>query len=133
MSPELEAKLCTSYSLIFAVEKTLCSDGGAATSQFAARGFECGDGWYDLIDVLCLNLQHATKNGAPQVVAVEVKEKLGGLRFCACGQNDEQAGMIQLAETMSARLCDVCGNRGKLVRNGWIKTRCPQHEDVNNE
>jgi hypothetical protein len=133
LSPELDAKLRTDYPQIFAVERTSESDGLAVASQFATKGFECGDGWFDLIDVLCLNLQHATKNGAPQVVAVQVKEKFGGLRFCAVGSNDEQAGMIQLAETMSARLCEVCGNRGRLVRNGSIKTRCPEHEEVDNK
>jgi hypothetical protein len=38
--------------------------------------------------------------------------------------------MIALAETMSARLCDVCGNRGRLIRAGWVRCRCPEHENV---
>jgi len=102
----------------------------ASPSTLATWGFECGDGWYELIDALCLNLQHATKDGAPQVVATQVKEKYGALSFCTQGVNDEQDGMIALAETMSARLCDVCGNRGRLIRAGWVRCRCPQHETV---
>ena len=136
MSPELEAKLLGDYPLIFTCEPAGDPDelnASAKPSPFATWGFECGDGWYDLIDSLCLNLQHATKNGAPQVVARQVKEKLGGLRFCADGASDEQAGMMQLAESMSARICEVCGNRGKLLRNGGTRTRCAEHEKTDDE
>jgi hypothetical protein len=72
----------------------------------------------------------AIDSGAPQVVATQVKEKFGGLRFGTEGHNDEQEGMIELAEYMSGRVCEVCGNRGKVLCNGWIKTRCPYHETV---
>ena len=55
------------------------------------------------MDALALNLQHATTSaGAPQVVAVQVKEKFGVLRFYADGADDRQRAMIELAETMTA-------------------------------
>ena len=136
MSPELDATLRADYPLIFVCEPAFDPDepnAPAMPSPFATWGFECGDGWYDLIDALCLNLQNATKNGAPQVVARQVKEKLGGLRFCADGSNDEQAGMTRLAESLSVRICEVCGNRGKLLRNGGIRTRCAEHEKTDDE
>jgi len=133
LSPELDAKLRTDYLLIFAVEPIADSDDPAmpaVQSPFAHRGFECGDGWYDLVDALCLQLQFATKNGAPQVVASQVKEKFGKLRFYTCGHSAEQEGMIELAETMSARLCEVCGNRGRIVEERWLRTRCPEHQKI---
>ncbi|MGF6447121.1 hypothetical protein [Paraburkholderia youngii] len=132
MSPELDAKLRAHYPAIFTVDPVgdpYDLDGPPVPSAFATWGFECGDGWYDLLNALCLNLQHATKCGASQVVAVQVKEKFGGLCFYANGPDAEQAGMIELAETMSKQLCEVCGNRGKAIRNGGIKTRCPEHEN----
>jgi hypothetical protein len=58
------------------------------------------------------------------------KREIRGLRFGTEGHNDEQEGMIELAEYMSGRVCEVCGNRGKVLCNGWIKTRCPYHETV---
>jgi hypothetical protein len=133
MSPELDAKLRVAYPLVFAVKPPLESedaDGPVLPSPFAIRGFECGDGWCDLLDALCMNLQHATKNGSPQVIASQVKEKFGALRFYTCGHDVYQDGMIVLAETMSARICEVCGNRGRTIRGGWIKTRCAEHEEV---
>ncbi|SIT40624.1 conserved hypothetical protein [Paraburkholderia ribeironis] len=132
MSPELDAKLRADYPLIFTVDPVgdpYDLDMPPVPSAFATWGFECGDGWYDLLNALCLNLQHATKRGASQVVAIQVKEKFGGLCFYANGPDADQAGMIELAETMSKQLCEVCGNRGKTIRNGGIKTRCLEHEN----
>ncbi|NVH73679.1 hypothetical protein FSB08_14155 [Paraburkholderia sp. JPY432] len=131
MSPELGARLRANYPLIFTAESI--SDPGypdlpAMPSAFASWGFECGDGWFDLIDALCATLQNATANGAPQVVATQVKEKFGVLRFYANGHNAVQEGMIELAEIISSRLCEVCGNRGRVIRDEWIRTRCPEHE-----
>ncbi|WP_233808915.1 hypothetical protein [Paraburkholderia sp. HP33-1] len=133
MSPELSARLRADYPMIFTappIDDPDSPDVPPLPSAFEAWGFECGDGWYDLIDALCAMLQYATKNGAPQVVARQMKEKFGGLRFAAAGHNDEQEGMIELAEYMSGRVCEVCGNRGRVLRNGWIRTRCPDHEHV---
>ena len=40
----------------------------------------------------------------------------------------EQQGMIQLAEALSARICDQCGSTGKtLVQKLWHMTRCAEH------
>ncbi|MFM0100707.1 hypothetical protein PQQ87_34275 [Paraburkholderia nemoris] len=125
MSPKLDTTLCEKYPKIFAhrhIDSTII--GG--------RGFECGDGWYDLIDLLCHNLQGETDhNGGPQAVADQVKEKFAGLRFYAHGVNDRMLGMITMAETFSHAICDVCGNRGKTVeRKGVHLTRCVNHEYV---
>ncbi|MEX3963340.1 hypothetical protein AB4Y42_14145 [Paraburkholderia sp. EG286B] len=133
MKPELDAKLRADYPLIFSTERIADpddSDEPPVPSPFAAWGFECSDGWYDLLDALCMKLQQATKNGAPQVVVSQVKEKFGRLRFYASGPSDEQTGMIELAEAMSARLCERCGNRGTLIQTGWMRTRCPEHANV---
>ena len=133
MNPELDARLRADYPLIFALAPIADPDDPdvpALPSSIATWGIQCGDGWYYLIDALCAMLQHATTNGAPQVIATDVKEKFGGLRFHCRGHNDEQEGMITLAEYMSGRLCEICGNRGTVLRSGWVKTRCPEHENI---
>lgn len=63
----------------------------------------------------------------PQVVAGQVKEKFGTLRFYYTGGDDAIDGMVQLAEAMSAVTCDVCGAPGKKNSSGWISTRCEEH------
>jgi len=64
----------------------------------------------------------------PQVVAVQVKEKFGGLRFYYYGGDEYIRGMVSLAESLSYRICEECGVMNELVnRNsvGWIQTTCP--------
>jgi hypothetical protein len=87
----------------------------------------CGEGWYWLLDNLCSQLQWDTdRNKAPQVVASQIKEKFGTLRFYTNGETDKQSGSIRLAETMSGSICEACGSfEGKTQGKGWIVTMCP--------
>lgn len=112
--------------------------------------FECGDGWLTLIDELCgdiarhvdnqkRSLDFKKENGEAvddseyeqlQVKISQVKEKFGGLRFYTYGGDDYVRGMITFAESMSMRICEYCGNPGKLGGMGWTKTLCdPCRED----
>ena len=89
----------------------------------------CRDGWFDLIDTLCEQLQHWTdRHNAPQCVAADVKEKFGTLRFYADPRNAEQSGTVKMACAMSAHICEECGAPGRLVvaDTGWM-TRCEPH------
>ena len=64
----------------------------------------------------------------PQVVASQVKEKYGELRFYYDGGDDTIQGLVNLAEELSYRTCEVCGRMDELVNQnskGWIKTTCP--------
>ena len=108
-------------------------------------GIECNDGWYDLLDTLCYRISmhcHAEntryiietdkyefiEEGDPeymQVVAAQVKEKLGELRFYTDGGDATTEGMIQMAEQMSTRICELCGSPAKTSRDsGWMHTTC---------
>ncbi|MFZ4538205.1 hypothetical protein [Propionivibrio sp.] len=89
----------------------------------------CRDGWFDLIDTLCEQLQFWTDTrNAPQFVATSVKEKFGALRFVAQSKSAEQMGAVKMAYAMSTRLCEECGAPGRLVVDGgcWM-TRCEPH------
>lgn len=64
----------------------------------------------------------------PQVVADQVKEKFGTLRFYYHGGDEKIHGMVQMAEWMSSQICEVCGRMDELVNQnskGWIRTTCP--------
>jgi len=45
------------------------------------RGCECGEGWYEILDILCARIMYAMKIYDCKVEAVQVKEKYGVLRF----------------------------------------------------
>ena len=114
MRKELDEQLCEKYPLIF-------RDRHADPSKTCMYwGFDCGDGWYNIVEALCANIQNHIQNRLnsiewtekwnrqieeaeandfedwddwkardkrpvpepiQQVVAIQVKEKFGGLRF----------------------------------------------------
>ena len=99
MDPQLDETLCARYPLIFAERH------GDPASTAMCWGFEVRDAWFTLIDVLCGQLQQETdERGAPQVVANQVKEKAGGLRFHVGDASDRQRAMIDLAQALSRHL-----------------------------
>ena len=59
-----------------------------------------------------------------QVVAAQVKEKFGALRFYYDGGDDYIRGLSSMAEAMSARTCESCGVPATQTHGGWIKTIC---------
>jgi hypothetical protein len=61
------------------------------------------------------------------VVATQIKEKFGTLRFYYFGGDDYCHGVESMAESMSAVTCEVCGSPGKLRNGGWIRTLCDEH------
>jgi len=119
MSPELERRLVETYPQLFA-------DYGAPPNRsLMAFGFECGDGWFDLVDTLCAELARLDPPGEDLPLrAMQVKEKYGTLRFYVGFCTDEAIALIAFAEALSARICETCGNRGRTRGAGWLKTLC---------
>ena len=171
MSPELDKQLCNKYPKIFI-------DRNKSPQETCMHwGFEVGDGWYQLIDVLCEALTYTFTTSVevdeedgkrlgiepykdpkgevfyffsvepPQVIADQVKEKFGTLRFYyhleysadntslvatkkypdleAINKrySDYIDGIVHFAETASSRTCEVTGAEGSIhVRDGWYKT-----------
>jgi hypothetical protein len=127
MRDDLDEMLCKKYPKIFADRNK------PMTETCMCWGFEHGNGWYNIIDQLCGNIQShidwKEKQGhnVPQVVAEQVKEKFGTLRFYYRGGDDIIDGMVRMAESISSVTCEVCGNAGKSNMSGWIKTLCEEH------
>jgi hypothetical protein len=112
-----QAELAARYPQIFQ------SLGGDPRQTLMAFGIETGDGWYDLIDVLCSRIMQA---GPPAgFKADQVKEKFGGLRFYASPATDEILDLIEAAEEESYLVCEQCGSRAGVTSEGsWLATRC---------
>jgi hypothetical protein len=112
-------------------------------------GFECGDGWFNILNQLMGNIQHHIdwKNeqkekynrgeGCPQVTLDQVKEKFGTLRFYYTGGDDAIDGMVRMAESMSGVTCEGCGNQATTNWpkaegggiGGWVRTICKPCEE----
>jgi hypothetical protein len=181
MKEELDRELCAKYPKIFAQRH---AGPGASAMHW---GLAVSDGWYNILDQLCANIQwhidqvdeqneravehermrEAALNGdwslfneynqrtgltkpgwiearrkelleetpewkkprkpVPQVVAAQVKEKFGTLRFYYDGGDDVIQGMVRMAESMSAVMCEDCGAPGRLREGSWVRTLCDHH------
>ena len=163
MREELDKQLCEKYPLIFRDRH----EDPSKTCMY--WGIAVGDGWYDILDAACANIQGHIDNVAEriewtkkwnrqveeaeannfedwedwkardkrdvpepveQVIAVQVKEKFGGLRFYYRGGDDFIDGVVRMAESMSYRTCEVCGKPGKPTSGGWIRTVCEEHNNA---
>jgi hypothetical protein len=89
-------------------------------------GFECGDGWYWLLDKLMSTIQHYCKdNKKPAINVTQIKEKFGGLSFYYNGGDDLIWGMVWFAEALSYQICEYCGTTENVGKTqGWFSTIC---------
>ena len=140
MKQELDKLLCEKYP------KMMINRNKSMQETCMCWGFECGNGWFTILDQLMSNIQHHidwnNKNfekgykqykQVPQVTLDQVKEKFGTLRFYYQGGDDEISGMVRMAESMSAVTCEQCGNPGTTGGQGWITTLCETHRTAREE
>jgi hypothetical protein len=127
MKKELDEYLCKVYP------KMMVNRNLHMNETCMCWGFECGDGWFQILNQLMGNIQHhldwknRTEEVVPQVTLDQVKEKFGTLRFYYTGGDDTISGMVRMAESMSGVTCETCGKPGTSTRGGWIKTACVEH------
>jgi hypothetical protein len=92
-------------------------------------GIECSTGWENLVLNLCgaiVSYQKScryVKTHPPTVCINQIKEKFGSLRFYISGGDRHIRGMIDFAEFLSLRTCQITGKSGVLCRKGsWYQT-----------
>ena len=86
------------------------------TESSMARGIECGDGWYGILDGLCdVLMTHGHQARHSPIEATQVKEKFAGLRFSKYGDCDWCEGAIQFASAISCHTCEETGRPGILM------------------
>lgn len=130
MNHELELTLYSKYP------KILQDCGKSPMESCMSFWMDHEDGWYKLLDECMEKLQYfcdlCSKDGREvQVVANQIKEKYGGLRFYVSvyGANEIENkvidDIISEAERKATNTCEVTGENGTLChRGGWFKTLC---------
>lgn len=130
MKEELQQELVKKYP------KILNHIGGDPMHTCMAWGIEVEDGWYELLDLCMKKMQYfcdlCSKDGREvQVVADQIKEKFGGLRFYVSvygAENIEDSiidDIISEAERKAVNTCEITGENGCLCNRGsWYKTLC---------
>ena len=137
MKQELDKLLCEKYP------KMMVNRNAPMTETCMCWGFDCGDGWFNILDQLMGNIQnhidwnnknfekgYAQYKQVPQVTLDQVKEKFGTLRFYYTGGDDEISGMVRMAESMSGVTCEECSAPAKTHGPGWIRTICKPCEEA---
>lgn len=95
------------------------------THSLMGFGFECGDGWFELIKKLCEDIQALNRDKDFEVM--QVKEKYGSLRFYCYGSDDAIYDLIEKAEKDSETICENCGKIGSIDYDaGWLSCRCEE-------
>ena len=142
MDQELENKLYEKYPQFF-VNK----DQTPMQSPMCF-GIETGNGWYEIISSLCWMIKQHEDNKEwrkkyleendpeklkqePEYFPVrfdQIKEKYGTLRVYFSGGDEYVEGLVSMAEAISGKICEVCGNKGKSSGGGWITTLCEEHK-----
>lgn len=137
MNSDLSKRLTEQFPKLFAHPMT-----GETIERFS---FECGDGWYSLIEAIAeaidwretsLRQQAEWKKNRgeeaedpPEYQAVQVKEKFGTLRFYTNYSDEYIDGAIDLAQNLSSKTCEICGQAGQMRGGSWIKSLCDQHTE----
>lgn len=99
--------------------------------------FECGDGWVELLVDLCEKIQvrlNEMGSESKEIVALQVKEKYGTLRFYLSTYDEAIEAFIKEAERKSSCICEQCGRPGSVRGKFWLYTACVEHtreEDLN--
>jgi hypothetical protein len=98
-------------------------------------GLQCGDGWRDIICRLTAEIACIVggPDAAPQIRIVQVKEKLGTLRYYVQDVPEVHRAAVNAAiwqaEERSAATCEACGGPGRLreTEEGYWYTACDSH------
>jgi len=123
MRSELELKLVNDFPLLYNSYYT-----GDIRETLLPFGFECGDGWYNLLYELStklneLFLQFPEEENRP--IVIQIKEKYGALCYYISWGTDEMFDLIVAAEKKSLKTCEQCGKPGETKKvRGWYTTIC---------
>jgi hypothetical protein len=90
-------------------------------------GFECGDGWYNILDNLFANIKRELEcNPIKDFYIIQVKEKFGSLRVYTSYSTERIEQLIDWAEETSLETCENCGREAEVDYSGWVKVLCPK-------
>jgi hypothetical protein len=127
MKQELEDKLFNKYKKLFPYGRDDVNE------NLMCFGFECGDGWYNILDVLFENIVGVLGDKYNATV-VRVKSRFAVLMVNTGGlHNDIYETIHNLiigAKLQSSRTCEMCGKPAEQKQpNGWVYTLCDEHYD----
>lgn len=109
MNNELTEKLYAEFPYLYRGHKKPPEQGSMCW------GFECGDGWFQLIHSLSSELMsYLERYPSLDLEVVQVKGKFGSLRYSVEGGDTNTEKLIQDACERAKYLCELTGKKGTL-------------------
>jgi hypothetical protein len=98
-------------------------------------GFYIGDGWFPMVERLCLLIEHHIAHYVPEeirgeIYLAQVKEKFGSIKVYMNESTPFIDGAIALAESLSLPICEECGAPGELRLTSYQRTLCNKHSKL---
>lgn len=94
-------------------------------------GFECGEGWFEIIENLFLSIEAYSRELLDQgrsidtlPSAAQIKQKWGTLCIYIDNTDEHIETLLLTARKRSFVTCEICGKAGKLVVDGFYRVRC---------
>jgi hypothetical protein len=126
MHKELEEKLTRRWPAWFNM-------GGGPRHTLMLFALQHGDSWFHIVRRLCGQLgpfvREFERRAGERFEVLEVKQKLGSLRFCPGHRPDAIRDCIEAAQEEPLRTCEMCGQPGQPRSGGWIQTLCDEHAE----
>ena len=120
MNEQLSEKLMSSFPILY----RKCDEN--KRYSFSLYGFECGDGWFDMLFELSgkieKELEKFPEDEKPCVL--QVKQKFGELRFYMSNHDEVISGLIEECSNKSITVCEQCGSLGEIRPYRWIQCLC---------
>jgi hypothetical protein len=96
------------------------------------------DTWVPIVDKLCSNIEmyldtlhKATGYNTSEFYCLQMKEKLGELRFYVSTEDDIISALIDHASYKTRTICQKCGSTKNVQVGGpWIAYLCEEHLPV---
>lgn len=124
-----QRNLALTYNDAYKLAKN--GDTTALTEYFSNGSKKNGDWVKQMVERSLESGEREVPEECPQVIAAQVKEKFGTLRFYYDGGDEYVSGLVSMAEWASANICETCGERGKLRGQTWLYTACDKHTKEN--
>lgn len=133
---QFDKRICEKYPKIFR-ERNL-----SMTQTCMCWGFDIGPGWFKIVEELCEQLQQFDEKLGIEIIASQVKEKFGTLRFyyyvdfknSIIQEEQEQRLWSRIIDKCTNDAvhktkftCEICGEHGKVRNTTWVKTLCDEH------
>lgn len=128
MNDELEAALKENYPTVFSLLNEP-PENEELRPTISLYGCQCDDGWYRLIDAVAAEIERYNNRAGDDedpVVAVQVKEKFGGLRFYTDHSPEGVYHVINHAQYLSKMVCELCGEMetARIRKNVGPRYKC---------